>query len=415
MKDRGILNDADTEKLWGIYDAYHHVYKKPRTEKQRALAKAMKGASTVTAVTYLGLATISSWTEPLWIPQRNGWYNTLRATPTIAGYALKGLARSIYGGREGKDAMSSFGRDLIRVLGFATNPALSERIEMLFAGDRNIVMNYFFRTPASLWLTQYTNAVRVWTAASGLHMIQGQYNKIDKLGKNGKRMLIQELAENGMTMEDFRKMGGLANGKITDSILSDEYLDSTFTNSKGNIISVRDVLIPWLRKITTDVALHPTAGNRPLWMSDPNMMLVAQLKSFPILFGNTKARRLNHKMNPKFCSPDFVGKLGTISAISGAVAMAALAMAVKDAIRGVEKDRSPVEIISAVGVPLIGEFEQAQIGGYAIGPWASLGDKYLQIMMGEDKLGNTAEEIFDLILRASVGRVGSEAFMGDDE
>jgi len=414
LKDRGIIGDAGTEKLWGIYDAYHHVYKKPRTEKQRALAGVMKGVSTVTAVTYLGLATISSWTEPLWTPQRTGWYNTLRATPTIAGYALKGLARSIYGGREGKDAMSSFGRDLIRVIGFATNPALSERIEMLFAGDRNVVMNYFFRTPGGGFLTQYTNAVRVWTATAGLHMIQNQYNKIDRLGKNGKRMLIQELAENGMTIEDFKKMGGLANGKIFDSILSDEYLDSTFTNSKGNVISVRDVLIPWLRKITTDVALQPHAGNRPLWMSDPNMMLLAQLKSFPILFGNTIARRLNHKMNPKFCSPDFVGKLGTISAISGAIAMAALAMAVKDAIRGVEKDRTPVEIISAVGVPLIGEFEKAQVGGYVVGPWASLADRYIQILMGEDRLGNSAEEIFDLLLRATTGRIGSEALMGDD-
>ena len=310
--------------------------------------------------------------------------------------------------------MSSFGRDLIRVIGFATNPALSERIEMLFAGDRNIVMNYFFRTPGGGFLTQYTNAVRVWTATAGLHMIQNQYNKIDRLGKTGKRMLTQELAENGMTIEDFKKMGGLANGRIFDSILSDEYLDSTFTNSKGNVISVRDVLIPWLRKITTDVALQPHAGNRPLWMSDPNMMLLAQLKSFPILFGNTIARRLNHKMNPKFCSPDFVGKLGTISAISGAIAMAALAMAVKDAIRGVEKDRTPVEIISAVGVPLIGEFEKAQIGGYVAGPWASLGDRYLQILMGEDKLGNSAEEIFDLLLRATTGRIGSEALMGDD-
>ena len=144
------------------------------------------------------------------------------------------------------------------------------------------------------------------------------------------------------------------------------------------------------------------------------MMLLAQLKSFPILFGNTIARRLNAKMNPKFCSPDFVGKLGTISAISAAVGMAALAMAVKDAIRGVDRERSPIEIISAVGVPLIGEFEKAQIGGYAIGPWASLGDKYIQTILGGDALGKTAEEVFDLFLRASVGRVGSEIFMGDE-
>jgi hypothetical protein len=116
LKRRKIIGDAETEKLWGIYDAYHHVYKKPRTDNERALTKTMKHVSTVTAVTYLGLATISSWTEPLWTPQRTGWYNTLRSAPTIAGYMLKGLARSLYGGREGKDAMSSFGRDLIRVI-----------------------------------------------------------------------------------------------------------------------------------------------------------------------------------------------------------------------------------------------------------------------------------------------------------
>ena len=415
LKKRKIIGDAETEKLWGIYDAYHHVYKKPRTDNERALTKTMKHVSTVTAVTYLGLATISSWTEPLWTPQRTGWYNTLRSAPTIAGYMLKGLARSLYGGREGKDAMSSFGRDLIRVIGFATNPAIAERLEVFFTGDRNTVMNYFFRTPAALWLTQYTNFVRVWTATAGLHMIQDQYNKIDKLNANGKRLLIQELAENGMTLEDFKKMGALANGQIFNSILSDEYLDSTFTNSKGNVISVRDVLVPWLRKITTDVALQPHAGNRPLWMSNPNMMLLAQLKSFPILFGNTIARRLNAKMNPKFCSPDFVGKLGTISAISAAIGMAALAMAVKDAIRGTEKDRSPIEIVSAVGVPLIGEFEKAQIGGYAVGPWASLGDKYIQTILGDNRFGDSAEEVFDLFLRASVGRIGSELILGDDE
>ncbi len=169
-----------------------------------------------------------------------------------------------------------------------------------------------------------------------------------------------------------------------------------------------------MRKITTDVALEPTAGNRPLWMSNPNLMLVAQLKSFPILFGNTIARRLNAKMNPKFCSPDLMGKLGTISAISAAIGMAALAMAVKDAIKGVEKEHSPVEIVGAIGVPLISEFSGAQVGGYAIGPWGSLADKWISTGLGEDGLGKTAEEIFDLFLKATTGRIGSEAILGGD-
>jgi hypothetical protein len=148
-------------------------------------------------------------------------------------------------------------------------------------------------------------------------------------------------------------------------------------------------------------------------MSNPNMLLVAQLKSFPILFGNTIARRLNHKMNPKFCSPDFVGKLGTVSAISAAIAMAALAMAVKDAIRDVDKDRSAIEYVSAVGIPLIGEFEGAQLGGYVAGPGLSLVDSFLQKALGEDGLGKTVEEIFGVLLKATTGRIGYEAVLGD--
>jgi len=414
LKKKGALNDAQVEKLWGMYDAYHNVYKKPRTANQRALVSGMKGLSTVTAVSYLGLATISSWTEPLWIPQRTGWYNMLRSAPLAAGYMLKGVMRATYAGGEGQQAMSSFGRDLLRVMGMATNPAMAERVDKLMAGDRNIVLNYFFRTPAAMFLTQYTNFVRVWTAVAGLKMIQEQYNKIDSMNSTNSKLLQQELKENGLSMDDFRKIGGLANGKIQDAILDDNYLDSTFTNSKGETVAIRDVLVPWMRKITTDVALEPTAGNRPLWMSNPNLMLIAQLKSFPILFGNTIARRLNAKMNPQFCSPDLMGKLGTISAISAAVGMAALAMAVKNAIKGVEEEPGLLKTVSAVGVPLIGEFGEAQLAGYVAGPGPALVDNFIRKMFGKDPLGDTAEDIFKVFTNAITGRIGTEALMGDD-
>ena len=57
----------------------------------------------------------------------------------------------------------------------------------------------------------------------------------------------------------------------------------------------------------------------------------------------------------------------------------------------------------------------SQIGGYVVGPWASLTDKYIQNALGEDGLGKTAEEVYDLMLRATVGRIGSEALLGGDE
>ena len=409
----GAVDSAQVEKLWGIYDAYHNVYKKPKTPEQRAAIQAMKGLSTVTSISYLGLATISSWTEPMWIGQRAGWYNMLKASPTVAGYALKGLARSIYGGAEGKDARTSFGRDLLRVMGMAMQPQMSERIDKLMAGDRNVALNYFFRSPGAMFLTQYTNAVRVWTAAAGLNMIQDQLNNINNLSKTKKRLLLQELKENGLSMSDFEKVGALANGNIKNAILDDSFLDSTFVNSKGNTISVRDVMIPWMRKITTDVALEPTAGNRPLWMSDPNLMLIAQLKSFPILFGNTIARRVNAKLNPKFCSSDFVGKMAAISSISAAIGMAALAMAIKDAIKGVEEERGVLETVSAVGIPLIGELGDAKVAGYIAGPGPAYVDGFLKKIMGDEPIGDTAEEMYKIFLNATTGRIGQEYFLGD--
>jgi hypothetical protein len=310
--------------------------------------------------------------------------------------------------------MTSFGRDLLRVMGMAMNPAMSERIDKLMAGDRNIALNYFFRSPGAMFLTQYTNAVRVWTAAAGLNMIQDQLNKVNRLNKTDKRLLLQELRENGMTIEDFKKVGALANNDIKKAILEDSFLDSKFINSKGKEISVRDVMIPWMRKITTDVALEPTAGNRPLWMSNPHMMLIAQLKSFPILFGNTIARRLNAKMNPQFCSADFVGKMAAISSASAAIGMAALALAVKDAIKGVEEDRGIIETVSAVGIPLIGELGDSQVAGYMAGPGPAYVDAFLRKILGDEPVGDTTEELFNILLRGATGRIGAEAFMGDD-
>lgn len=414
LKEQGILDDASADTLWGLYDAYHHVYKKPKTAGQRAGVEAMKAVSTVTALNYLGLATISSWTEPAWIGQRTGWLNQLKALPVIAGQALTGMRRAIYQGGEGKAVKSNFGRDLIRLLGMAINPAMAEKIDKMMAGDRNITLNYFFRSPAALFLTQYTNFVRVWTATAGLNMIQEQYTKMSKgkLNKTQGALLDRELKENGLTRADFKKIGELAGGDIYSKILDDKFLNTTFVNSRGNTIDVRNVLVPWLRKITTDVALEPQAGNRPLWMSDPKMLLVAQLKSFPILFGNTIARRVNRKMNPEICSPDFLGKMGTISAISAALALAGLAMAVKDEIKGVDKERGPLDFIGGIGVPLI---DTASIGGYAVGPWASLADGFITKATGEDgPVAGTAEEMFNLLLKATVGTIGQQAINPKD-
>ena len=406
LLESGAISNEQAQRMWDLYDAAHHVYKRPQSDAGRTRQAAYKTIATAAAIKYLGMATISSITEPMWIGQRAGIINMFKAAPRVAGYMLSGLRRSMYGGREGSEAKSSFARDLIRTMGFAINPAYNERVDKLFAGDNNQVLQLYFRTPAGLFLTQYTNFVRAWTAIAGLKMIEGQARKLKRLKGNARKRLEFELKENGMTIQDFEAMYRAGGNKI--DVMNDAWLETMITKSDGTQTRVRDMIVPWLRNIVTDVALEPTAVNRPLWMSNPDMQLLAQLKSFPVLFGNTIARRVTRKLNPKSCTPDLMGQMGTLAAIGAALGMGALALAIKDEIRGSERERGPIDVVSAIGVPLIGE---ASITGYIGGPAASIVDNFLQSVYGDgfvDTVGKTPEAILDILLRATVGTLGAE-------
>jgi len=62
---------------------------------------------------------------------------------------------------------------------------------------------------------------------------------------------------------------------------------------------------------------------------------------------------------------------------------------------------------------LIGEISDSQIGGYVVGPGPALVDNFMRSLLGDNFLGDTTEEIFKVMLNATTGRIGSEAFLGD--
>jgi len=397
----GVMTTDEAQTVWDMYDAEHNIYKRPKNERERAGQKASRALSSVTAVSLLGLATISSITEPAWISGRVGLANMLKATPTVAAHVVKGIIRTLYS-RQGKQANASFGRDLLNVMGMAINPQVNERVEMLMTGDVTPSMTTWFRSPGGLFLTQYTNFVRVWTAVAGLKMIQQQANKVNSLKGTKLQSLERELKENGMTLSDFKQMARLGKGKI--DIMNDEFLDSRFTKENGTQVSVRDLLVPWVRKITTDVALEPHVGNRPLWMSNPNLQLISQFKSFPILFGNTIMKRTMRQLNPKTCTPQLVGGVGAIGSAATALALAALATALKDEIRGVDDaDRDFFDSVAAIGIPYAGIQSVQQLVTPA---GATIVDSWVRTPFQDE--GSTAENILDLLTRATIGTIFAE-------
>jgi hypothetical protein len=147
---------------------------------------------------------------------------------------------------------------------------------------------------------------------------------------------MNELSENGITLEEFNQIGQASKdekGNININIIDEKFLDSTITKSNGSTTRVRDVLVPWVHKIVDDVVIHPKAHNKPLWMSDPSFAMIAQLKTFPIVFGNTVVKRLLRKLNPNNCSSDFGLALGAVGGMAAAYAFAMIGEMLKTSIR----------------------------------------------------------------------------------
>ena len=86
-------------------------------------------------------------------------------------------------------------------------------------------------------------------------------------------------------------------------------------------------------------------------MSDPKFAIIAQLKTFPVVFGNTVVKRLLRKLNPKQCSPDYGAAFGVVGGIASAYALVLIGEAMKDAIKGQDwEDPTALEVMDRAGL-----------------------------------------------------------------
>jgi len=330
----GAIDQDGINRVWDMYDASHNIYRRDVGKGEQTLRKASKVATQVAAVTHLGLATLSSLSELAWVGERSGFGNMLMTLPAAINYARKGVKK----GLDGKPMSESEGWQTLANLGLNLNPHVNDRLDQMFSTDKSSLLNAYFRSPFGGFLTQWTNFNRNWAAQAGMMsmnrrakgLINGTINPMDK------RRLMNELSENGITIEEFNQIGQASKdekGNININIIDENFLDSTITKSNGSTTRVRDILVPWVHKIVDDVVIHPKAHNKPLWMSDPSFAMIAQLKTFPIVFGNTVVKRLLRKLNPKNCSSDYGLAMGAVAGMAAAYAFAMIGEMLKTSIR----------------------------------------------------------------------------------
>ena len=330
----GDITQEESDRVWDLYDAAHNIYRRDVDKAERNLRKVSKIATQVTAVTHLGMATLSSLAELAWVGERAGFGNMLRTLPAAFNYTRKGVRK----GLGGKLMTESEGWKTLANLGLNLNPHVNDRLDQMFATDKSSLLNGYFRSPFGMFLTQWTNFNRNWAAQAGMMSMNRRAKGLvnDSIDPMDKRRLLNELKENGISLNEFQQLAKLSkdqDGNININIIDDNYLDKKLTKDNGTTTRVRDLLVPWVHKIVDDVVVHPKAHNKPLWMSDPSFAMIAQLKTFPIVFGNTVVKRLLRKLNPNNCSTDFGLAMSVIGGVAAAYALAMLGEEMKSAIR----------------------------------------------------------------------------------
>jgi len=428
LEKTGELKQEQADRVWDVYDAAHNIYRRDVSEGEQQWRILSKGLTTVAAVTHLGLATFSSLSELVWIAERAGFVNMLSTIPAALKYTRQGIGQ----GLSGKRMKQTEGNIVLANLGFNLNPMMNDRLDALFSTDRSQVLSMYFRSPFGMFLTQWTNFNRNWAAQAGMSMMnrraKGLVNgSIDSMDK---RRLKNELFENGISMAEFQQLAELSKddkGNININMIDDAYLNKEFSMDDGTKTRVKDVLHPWVHKIVTDVVVHPTAVNKPLWMSDPSLSTIAQLKTFPIVFGNTVVKRLIRKVKPNACSPDFGLAISVFGMMAAAMAVASIGEGIKDAIRGQPKDNSWIDLGNTAG--LFGAFglglgsRHGDLTTSFFGPSLNalvnkgLGDMLVPMSTGETSVGDTIGNLGDWFKDGAVSSLGAtgKLLFEDDE
>jgi hypothetical protein len=261
------------ERFIDIANAQQRQYNRITDPKWRKRAESMR---TYQYLRTLPSATLSSLIEPFLIIEGIGGKAALTGfASTISLMARRG-ARKVT--NKTSTTLAEM-EDVVARSNVSKNNALSATAQKFDADVQNLGR-------AERWLFK-VNFLAQWTEYNRL---MGAFAADDAL-KDATRKLEAGGLSNRQTAKLTEKLNQA--GLSTDEALA-AYDKRTNTWNKKSVeyeaVSKAGI------NLINDVVLRPDAGNRPLWQSDPHLMLVAQLKGWSSVFGNTIMTRWANKI-----------------------------------------------------------------------------------------------------------------------
>lgn len=280
------LTQEGLNRIYNLADAFLGLYK-PITNP--VFRKVNDILTSYNYLNLLPLSTLSTLQEPLIALELTGGEGGTFAK-AVAKAIKDGVHNKIRGafmwGKNGNDTMtrSEFREDL-ESFGLSMDYAASARLAATFGGqtepepaldrvEQNIqtMTDAFFK--ANL-LAPATKFFRSISYASGLEVLKTRARRLANqeapIGSTRWRQWVNEVRAMGVDPEQLV----LWHRRGADT------KDAWF-HENAKLGAVR---------FTNNVVMHPNPANRPMWMNNPHFRLIAQLKGFQTVFGNTVMKR----------------------------------------------------------------------------------------------------------------------------
>ena len=407
------VNDKDIKRIYDIQAALSGTYNQIR---HGGLSDLNKAATVIQAASKLGGATLSSIQEPLIILERMGFGPALQSLPSAFSHIVRGTLRTLNRRFAKEHDMTQVANEL----GIAQDYANSEILTQTFSAEHAKMLDTFFKSPFGMFLYQWTRFVRSW--GTGAAMIKmDNYQREFTSGKL-KKLTRDQLADLGFSIQDFAFLTDLANKagvKLSEVLIqnaknpnqmSELILDAQLPSGA----SARGLLRSAILRMVNDAVIAPRATVRPMWLNDPHFAIIGELKSFPIVFGNTVAKRIGRKINPKNmkCGGGLAQGISALMVTAGLIGIAEAMQSVKYKLWGGKdpSDRPRLEHADKLQDVVDSELFQAVETSGLLGPWDFVAQTYQHGL--EALFGPTYGDMSKLVEEAQ--KLGRDKSMPED-
>lgn len=254
------VRPAEIQRIYDLADAMQWNYQRIRSP---AGAKANNFLIAYQYLRTLPLATISSLSEPFLTLARGRPGTIPRAIARSLNHVARETIRSVYRRFPKAEATKA-----LEDIGLGLDAAIAERLTASFGGELTKFTEAFFKLNM---LHQFTRWSRVLANEAGKLMVERHLKDLAQgvTGKRGQQMR-RELAELGVDAD--QGIAWIKRGAPRDDPF-------------GETIKAAGL------RFTNEVVMNPRPTNRPMWQSNPHFHLLAQLKGYQTVFGNTVMKR----------------------------------------------------------------------------------------------------------------------------